>query len=127
MSYPGGFALMGPFAPGEGEDAVAESLQRLRSGEVYLAVSDDCGTTLLANGVLTTAAVLAITRRNRFANLPFAITAAIVIGRFAPQVGRWLQRQLTTDARLGDLNVTAVRTLGLPRGVAVVHVTTANR
>ena len=122
ISSPRGFILVGPFERGEAQEAAHEALRRLNAGQRNLALSDDCGTSLLATAVLTTGAVLALTRRSPLARLPLAITAAVAINRFAPRLGRWLQRELTTDSALEHTVISGVRELDVFGRFLVVSV-----
>lgn len=108
ISGPGGFVLAGGFDPDDATEAVWEALRRLQAGQRHLAVTDDCGTSLLANGVLASVAVIALTRRRSLANFPLAVTATMLISRVTPRLGRWLQRSLTTDAGLETTEITRI-------------------
>jgi hypothetical protein len=122
MSVPGGFVLAGAFTPEEVLEGAPEALRRLQNGEHYLAVSDDCGTTLLAGGILTTVAAIALTRGRVLARFWMAVTAAMAINRFSPLIGRSLQRAVTTDARVERCEIQGIWTGRLSRRVAIARV-----
>ncbi len=109
-----GFVLYGS-VPGAAVQAAAHSaLQRLRSGEQQLALHPNCGTNLVAAGLLAALAVGLATAgsgRSRLARLlrvpllagllPLAMLAARPLGYAA-------QRSLTTSSAMGALRIYSV-------------------
>jgi hypothetical protein len=109
-----GFMLYGSL-PGAAVQAAAHSaLQRLRSGEQQLALHPNCGTNLVAAGLLAALAArvaTAGTSRSRLARLlripllagllPLALLAARPLGYAA-------QRSLTTSSAMGALRIVSV-------------------
>ena len=109
-----GFVLYGS-VPGAAVQAAAHSaLQRLRSGEQQLALHPNCGTNLVAAGLLAALAVglaTAGSARSRLARLlrvpllagllPLAMLAARPLGYAA-------QRSLTTSSAMGALRIHSV-------------------
>lgn len=104
-----GFHIYGPFDPEEIESATEEALRRLRSGETYLAISPFCGTNIATTGAMAGGAALLAAGRNRRSNWSNALAAATLATLAAARVGLWLQREVTTDATVGDMQVTTVR------------------
>lgn len=126
LSDPAGFTLIASSDLPDAATAPAEALARLQSGESGLAVTDDCGTSLLATALLSTTVVVALTRRRALANLPLAVTAAILIGRFSPRIGRWLQSTVTLDTWLQGTTIETARSISLPGGLTLIRVSTAH-
>jgi hypothetical protein len=111
-----GFYLLGDVATEEVEAAVRQALSRLQSGESRLAVHPNCGTNLITGAVLAGSAsflVTGMTRRRRWTDwldqLPLALLAACAGLMLAQPLGMLLQQRITTEAHLGDLQVTSVR------------------
>lgn len=110
LARPDGFFIQGGAPAGLVLDAAHEALARLRAGEYQLAIHPRCGTTLIASQLvlaLTVLAVLLLTRQ--FTLWPFlvGILAAVALG---PRLSPWLQRWVTTDARVGSLAIAGVET-----------------
>ena len=110
----GGFWILGAVPTEEVERAVTEALERLQRGEAHLALHPGCGTNYLATGGLAALVGLfgfAGARRwrdrwDRFPLVMFLSMLALLMGR---PLGFWLQRWVTTDARVDDLEVVEVR------------------
>ncbi len=107
----GGFSLRGDFTREEVEAAAGEAIERLRSGDVHLAITNNCGTNLVVNGVLTATAAL-LAARGRRDGLQAALTAATLAGMAAVPAGRWVQRNLTTTTHIDGLRIESVRRYG---------------
>ena len=96
------------------ERAAYEALNRLRSGERWLAVHPRCGTILATTGVLSGLAVFVTLGfsnprgRWRWAHLPEAILAATVTAVLAQPIGLLIERYLTTSADVGNLSIRRV-------------------
>ena len=122
LSDPGGFTLVGPMRQEELQDAAQQALDRLRFGDHRLAVTDDCGSTLLVTGLAgATAALLTIGRRP-FGNFPLAVGLVALAARLAPGWGRTVQRRYTVDPALDGAQVGHVRSWRLPRGNRLLRV-----
>ena len=110
----GGFWILGAVPTDAVEQAVAEALERLQRGEHHLALHPGCGTNYLATGGLAALAGLfgfAGARRwrdrwDRFPLVVFLSMLALILGR---PLGFWLQRVVTTDPQVADLEVVEVR------------------
>jgi hypothetical protein len=102
-SDPGGFHLYSPFGPDEVESALGEAMERLRGGEGHLAVTNNCGTNIVATGVLAGLAAVIGVGRGPDRNWPRAVVAAILGTIAAAPAGRWIQRHLTTDVEIADV------------------------
>lgn len=96
------------------QSAAQEALTRLQNGEAELAIHPNCGTNLVASGVLAGLAAFVTTTigRRRHASaleqLPMTILAgmvALVVGR---PVGTQLQRHVTTTADVRQLRLGAI-------------------
>src|SRR5512141_858516 len=109
-SNPTGFFIFGELVTEDISTALNEAYSRLRSGESGLAVHPGCGTNLVATAFLpATLAWMPLqgARSNRWRLM--LIPLAIVFGVFgfflSKPLGPWLQRNITTEANLGNMQV----------------------
>lgn len=124
-STPSGFYLYGNLPTEVVEQSVKDALALLQKGESHLAVSDLCGTNLAVGGILTgLSAVLAVGRGRRLDRLPHGLLAALAAAVLAQPLGRWIQRNVTTEARVGSLALASVECR--QRGHLMVHVVKTN-
>jgi hypothetical protein len=112
-SNPTGFFLFGDLTLDDIRSAIEEAMTRLRAGEKELAIHPGCGTNLATSMVLP--ATLAWvpfqgTRSNRWRLLliPIAVMFAVFGYVLSKPLGPWLQRNVTTEADLGNLQVTEI-------------------
>ena len=116
-SNPTGFFLFGDLAMDDIRDAIDEAMTRLRAGEHDLAIHPGCGTNLATSMVLpATFAWMpfqgARSLRWRLLLIPVALVFALFGYLLSKPLGPWMQRHVTTQADLGDLqlvNITRVR------------------
>ena len=102
------------------EEATHEALQRMKSGEGYLAVSPFCGTNLAVAGALAgVASMLTMGTGNRSEKVPNVILASMLAVLAAQPLGRIVQRYLTTSADVADTEIVGIRSGG--RGGARFH------
>ncbi|HLO34318.1 MAG TPA: DUF6391 domain-containing protein [Anaerolineales bacterium] len=109
-SNPTGFFLFGDIAMDDLRQAIQEAMTRLHAGESELAIHPGCGTNLATSMVLPAAFLwvpLQGTRstRWRFLLLPVALMFAVFGYLLSKPLGPWLQRNITTEAELGNLQV----------------------
>ena len=109
-SNPAGFFVFGDVALEDIRNAIQEAMTRLRAGESDLAIHPGCGTNVATSLVLpATLAWLPMqgTRSNRWRLLliPIALTFAVFGYLLSKPLGPWLQRNVTTEADLGNLQV----------------------
>lgn len=128
ISHPGGFFLLGDLPPAEIETAAKAALERLRNGEKALAIHPNCGTNLLTSATLAAIAGLLMfggmrSRGELTWRFPNAITAIVVALIIAQPLGLLLQRDITTSANVGDMQVLKVAPV-LSGPVVIHHVTT---
>ena len=109
-SNPTGFFLFGDLATDDIRNAIDEAMTRLRAGESELAIHPGCGTNLATSMVLP--ATLAWvpfqgtrSMRWRLLLIPVALIFAIFGYVLSKPLGPWLQRNVTTEAELGNLQV----------------------
>ncbi len=119
-----GFYLYGEVPLEAVGQAVFGAVQRLRAGELRLAIHPNCGTNLITAATLTTlATALALGgargTRQRLDRLPLAVLASLVALLLARPAGQQAQRHLTTRAELGRLQVLSIERLATPG--PVVH------
>jgi hypothetical protein len=94
--------------------ATEEGLARLQAGESGLAVHPNCGTNLVAAGMLSgVAAMTAGAGRNRSwaDRVPSAILAATVALIVAQPFGRWLQTNVTTSPKVEGVRLASIQKL----------------
>jgi len=103
------------------EEATHEALQRMKSGEGYLAVSPFCGTNLAVAGALAGVASLVTmgTGSSRGQKVPNVILASMLAVLAAQPLGRIVQRYLTTSADMDDTEIVGIKSGG--RGGARFH------
>ena len=102
------------------EEATHEALQRMKSGEGYLAVSPFCGTNLAVAGALAgVASMVTLGTGNRSQKVPNVILASMLAVLAAQPLGRLVQRYLTTSADVGDTEIVGIKSGG--RGGARSH------
>jgi len=109
-SNPTGFFLFGDMTTDDVRDAIGEAMNRLRAGEKELAIHPGCGTNMAASMILpmTLASVpfqSGRSTRGRFLLLPVSMMFALFGYLLSKPLGPWLQRNITTEANLGDLQV----------------------
>jgi hypothetical protein len=109
-SNPTGFYLMGNFTRDDIQTAADEAMERLRAGESGLAIHEGCGTNIATSTLLpATMAFVPMQRARstfwRFMLIPFAILLAVFGYFLSKPLGPWLQRNVTTEAELGDMRI----------------------
>ena len=112
-SNPTGFFIFGELRTDEIRTALNEAYTRLRSGEKGLAIHPGCGTNLVATAFLPgTMAWLpfqsARSTRGRLLLLPLALIFGVFGFVLSRPLGTWLQRNITTEADLGNMRVVDV-------------------
>jgi len=109
-SNPTGFFLLGNFDTQDVWTAATEALTRLRGGESRLAVHAGCGTNMATTALLAgTFAWLPLrgtkSTRGRLLLTPFALILAIIGYNLSRPLGPWLQKYVTTEADMGELQI----------------------
>lgn len=112
-SNPTGFFLFGDLTMDDIRNAMNEAMTRLRAGESDLAIHPGCGTNVATSMLLpATFAFMTMQRARsnfwRFLLIPFAIGFALFGYLLSKPLGPWLQRNLTTEADLGNLQVVEI-------------------
>ena len=109
-SNPTGFFIFGELRTEDIRAALNEAYTRLRAGERELAIHPGCGTNLIATAFLPATLAwmpLQSTRSMRWRLL--LIPLALIFGVFgfflSKPLGTWLQRNITTEADLGNMRV----------------------
>jgi len=109
-----GFLIFGNVSSDQLHQAVNEARQRLLNGEEHLAIHPNCGTNFAASGVvagfLGWLAMLGSQSkfRKRLERLPTVIMLVTIGMILAQPLGPFLQSRLTTDADIGELEVTEI-------------------
>ncbi len=109
-SNPTGFFILGELSTEDVRAAVEEAYARLNAGESELAIHPGCGTNLVATMFLpATMAWMPLQRarsnRWRFMLIPLALIFGVFGFFLSKPLGTWLQRNITTEADLGNMRV----------------------
>jgi len=109
-SNPTGFFLLGDFNTEDVSSAVTEAMARLLAGESGLAVHAGCGTNLAVSALLPATFAWAPLRgaKSTFWRvwlIPIAIVFAVFGYFLSKPLGPWLQKYVTTEADLGDMQI----------------------
>jgi hypothetical protein len=112
-SNPTGFYLLGDLQLEDIADAAIEAMDRLNSGESGLAVHPGCGTNLVATALLPATFAWAPIQgarstRWRLLLIPLALIFAVFGYMLSKPLGPWLQKYITTEADLGDMQITKI-------------------
>jgi hypothetical protein len=129
-SDPTGFFLLGNLPTEDVRSAVTQALTRLRAGESRLAIHAGCGTNLATTVLLSGSLAwlpLSGSRsfRKRLWLLPFALVFAFLGFLLSQPLGPWLQAKVTTEADMGNLQISAIVPVRA-RGVAIHRVITSS-
>jgi hypothetical protein len=115
-SNPTGFFLFGDMSLEDIRNAINEAMTRLRAGESGLAIHPGCGTNLAASTLVPAAFAWAPFQgarslRWRLLLIPVALMFAVFGYLLSKPLGPWLQRNVTTEADLGDMQVMNIVTV----------------
>ena len=115
-SNPTGFFLFGDMSLEDIRNAINEAMTRLRAGESGLAIHPGCGTNLAASTLLPATFAWAPFQgvrsiRWRLLLIPVALMFAVFGYLLSKPLGPWLQRNVTTEADLGDMQVMDIVTV----------------
>ena len=109
-SNPTGFFLLGDVTAEDISSAATEAMARLLAGESGLAVHPGCGTNLATTALLAGSFAWAPLRgaKSTFWRV-WLIPIAVVFAAFgywlSKPLGPWLQKYITTEADLGDMEI----------------------
>jgi len=109
-SNPTGFFLFGEMTTDDIRSAIDEAMTRLRAGEKELAIHPGCGTNLATSMILPMTFASVPFQRGRpmgwrLLLIPVALMFAVFGYILSKPLGPWLQRNVTTEADLGNLQV----------------------
>jgi hypothetical protein len=112
-SNPTGFFLFGDIATEDIRAAIKEAMTRLRAGERELAIHPGCGTNMATSMVVPAAFAWlpfqgARSTRGRLLLIPVGLTFALFGYLLSKPLGPWFQRNVTTEADLGTLQVVEI-------------------
>jgi len=112
-SNPTGFFIFGELLTEDIRAALNEAYTRLRSGEKGLAIHPGCGTNLVAAAFLpATMAWMPMqgvrSNRWRLVLIPLAFVFGVLGFFLSKPLGTWLQRNITTEADLGNMQIVDV-------------------
>jgi len=115
-SNPTGFFLFGDMSLEDIRNAINEATTRLRAGESGLAIHPGCGTNLAASTLVPAAFAWAPFQgarslRWRLLLIPVALMFAVFGYLLSKPLGPWLQRNVTTEADLGGMQVMDIVTV----------------
>jgi hypothetical protein len=108
LAHDDGFEIRGGAPPDLVASAAEEALRRLRQGERRLAIHPRCGTTLVAAQLvmaITFLVVLALMGQLTWWPFLAGLLAALILG---PRLSLLMQRFITTDTKVGDLQLVGV-------------------
>lgn len=113
-SNPTGFFLLGDVKTEDVNEAATEAMARLNAGESGLAVHEGCGTNLVVGALLpATFAWMPLRGARstfwRIGLIPLALALAVFGYFLSRPLGPWLQKTITTEADLGDMQIVDVR------------------
>lgn len=113
-SNPTGFFLLGDIPTDDVIACANEARTRLNAGESGLAVHEGCGTNLVVTAVLpATFAWMPLRGARstfwRIGLIPFALMLALFGYFLSKPLGPWLQKYITTEADLGNMQIVDVR------------------
>ncbi|HQU35898.1 MAG TPA: DUF6391 domain-containing protein [Anaerolineales bacterium] len=113
-SNPTGFFLLGDVPTDDVIACANEAHTRLNAGESELAVHEGCGTNLVAATLLpATFAWMPLRGARstfwRVGLIPFALMLALFGYLLSRPLGPWLQKHITTEADLGNMQIVDVR------------------
>lgn len=103
-----GFSIRGVPDPNLVYDASREALERLKSGESGLAIHRKCGTTVVIISTIMSLVFLSILVLAGEINIMSLILALFIAHLTGPVLSPWVQRYVTTDSNVGDLQVMGV-------------------
>jgi hypothetical protein len=109
-SNPTGFFLFGDFSTQDVWAAATEALERLREGESGLAIHAGCGTNMATTALLAGTLSWSVLRGakstlTKLLLLPIAVALAVVGVLLARPLGPWLQKYITTEAKMGNMQI----------------------
>ena len=112
-STPNGFHLYGNVSTADLSDAAQEALDRMKGGEIALAVHPNCGTNFVTAGIAAGLASYigflgansALARRDRLPLVALMATGALI---FAQPFGLQVQRHVTTSGEMRDMQISRV-------------------
>lgn len=109
-SNPTGFFLLGDFSTPDVWACATEALERLREGESGLAIHAGCGTNLATTTLLSATLGWSMLRgakstQMKILRLPMAVVLAVVGVLLARPLGPWLQKYVTTEANMGNMQI----------------------
>jgi len=113
-SNPTGFFLLGDIQTDDVISSTNEAWTRLNAGESGLAVHEGCGTNLVVATLLpATFAWMPLRGAKstfwRLGLIPFALMLALFGYFLSKPLGPWLQKYITTEADMGDMQIVDIR------------------
>ncbi len=115
-SNPTGFVILGDVDTADLSDAVGEALERLRAGESGLAIHPGCGTNYATSGLLAgSIAWYGLGGQGKWTKklwrIPFILPLAVLAWVLSKPLGPMLQARVTTEARMGAMEILSVEML----------------
>lgn len=112
-SNPTGFFIFGELSTDDLRAGLHEAYSRLRAGERELAIHPGCGTNLVATAFLPATLAWvpmqgARSTRGRLLLIPLALVFGVFGFIMSKPVGTWMQRYITTEADLGNMQIVDV-------------------
>ena len=111
-SLPAGFFIWATATPDEIADAAGEAIRLLNMGHAEMAISPYCGTNMVVSAVLGGLAALAAGQgHGLWPKIRGAATGIVVAGVLSQPVGKFIQRNFTTQSDVSGIEIRSIRTL----------------
>jgi len=115
----GGFLVYGDVPTEKLERAAHEALQRMKSGQSYLALHPNCGTNLVTTGLLLTGVgalgFVGTNRRAAWGRFPIVMLLMMATSFYSLPIGMSVQKHITTSGEPGEeMQVVAVKRRAMP-------------
>jgi hypothetical protein len=119
----GGITILGNVSTEELQEAVEEARTRLVAGEHGLAIHAHCGTNFATSGLVAGSVawlvMLGEGGEKRAKRLPLVVSLVTIALILSLPLGPLVQRRITTDAQIGELEVTQI--MMHHRGNMILH------
>ena len=111
----GGFWIIGDISTEELSSAASLALEKLTSGQEYLAIHKNCGTNLLVSGfsagLAGAAGLIGVGDRTRdkIERIPVITALSVIALMLSKPMGPIVQKLITTSGKPGSLKITSLR------------------
>ncbi|WP_024822956.1 DUF6391 domain-containing protein [Aminobacterium mobile] len=116
MAYDDGFSLRGLVDPASALYAARVALERMKRGESSLAVHPRCGTTIVVINTLSSLLFIVLLLATGTMGLLNVIVALLLSHLLGPALSTVVQRYVTTDSDVEDIEITGVEVRAVNTG-----------